>query len=291
MSGPAAPLRWFGGKWPLVGKLLPLIPAHHTYVEAFGGGAALLLSKQPSPVEVYNDIDQNLVNFFKVLADEAAFARFLRKVQATPVSRALYYEFLKSWHHPDPVEQAYRWFVVARQSFSGRWGEGWGHAVTTSSRRMAASTADWLACVEGLPQIHARLMRVQIECLDWREALETYDTAQTFFYLDPPYLPETRKHGGYAHELTSDDHRELVGRLLGIQGKAMLSGYNHAIYQSLERAGWTRHDFAVTCHSVGHTRLTGLQGTGTCREKHARTESVWLSPNCLGQARQLELSF
>jgi DNA adenine methylase len=106
------------------------------------------------------------------------------------------------------------------------------------------------------------------------------DTPETFFHVDPPYLPETRKRGGYRHELTLDDHRELVEVVLKLQGRAMVAAYDHPIYAPLDAAGWRRHDFKLTCCAAGRTRASGLLGEGSVTSRQPRVETIWLSPNC-----------
>lgn len=109
-----SPIVWFGGKGNMVAKLLPLIPPHRIYVEPFGGGASLLFAKKPSPVEVYNDLDSGLVNFFRVLRDPKKFERLHKLVSLTPYSREEYDFCRATWETcDDDVERAYRWYVVA----------------------------------------------------------------------------------------------------------------------------------------------------------------------------------
>ena len=115
-----------------------------------------------------------------------------------------------------------------------------------------------------------------------QDADETY----TACFCDPPYVPATRKAGGYLHEMTESDHEELVQRLLRLKGMVVLSGYNHGTYAPLEIAGWQRIDFETVCHAAGRTRGTGILGEGAARSKQPRVESVWLSPNC-GQPKLL----
>lgn len=275
-----SPIVWLGGKYYLVKKLLPLIPPHQVYVEPFGGGAQLLFAKEPSPVEVYNDIDSGLVNFFRVLRDEEKFEKFYRKVCLTPYSREEYYYCCENHDScDDEIEKAWMFYMVARQSFGGRFGNSWGFQVKTSSRGMALGCSSWLSAIECLPEIRQRLLRVQIEHLDFRKVFETYDTTETFFYCDPPYIPETRKGGGYRFEMTAEDHKDLVEILLGIKGMAILSGYAHEIYLPLEQAGWKRTDFDVSCSVVGRTRGTGILGEGATHKKgQRRVESVWICP-------------
>ena len=279
-----SPILWFGGKGNMVKKLLKLIPKHQTYVEVFGGGAQLLFAKPPSPVEVYNDVDSGLINFFRVLRNPEKFQQFHRLVSLTPYSREEYNFCRDSWEQcEDDVERAYRWFVVARMSFSGHFGHSWSFSLNASSHGMSAACSSWLSAIEMLPQIHARIMRVQIEHKDFRELLPLYDTPETLFYMDPPYIPETRKHGRYKCEMTIDDHRELVDIVLKVKGMVMLSGYRHSIYEPLERSSWIRHDYKTACHAVAKTRATGILGKGSAKKMQSRVESVWLSPNCQKQ--------
>jgi len=263
----------------MVNKLLKLLPPHGSYkiyVEPFGGGASLLFAKKPSPVEVYNDLDEDLVNFFRVLRNEEKFKKFYHKVALTPYSRKEFYDCRETWSQcEDEVERAYRWYVVARMSFSGRFGMSWSFAVSASTRGMPETASKWLSIIEMLPEIHQRIMRVQIECDDFRKIIETYDTPETLFYMDPPYVPDTRRDGGYKHEMTLEDHKELVEILLNVKGKVMLSGYAHPVYESLEKAGWHRIDFETACFAVGKTRYTGILGEGNAKKKQPRIESVW----------------
>lgn len=275
------PIRWFGGRGRIVSKLLPLVPPHHIFVEVFGGGASLLLAKKPSTIEVYNDRDSGLVEFFRVLRDPQKFARFHELVMLTPYSREEYSFCRDTWEESsDDVERAFRWFVVARGSFAGIFGIGWGRAVTSNARGMASTSSAWLSALAALPAIHERMMRVQIEHADFRQVLQRYDSPETFFHVDPPYVPEMRKKGGYRHELTLDDHKDLVEIVLGLEAKAMVAAYAHPVYARLDVAGWRRHDFLVTCSAAGRTRASGLLGPGTVTQQQPRVESIWLSPNC-----------
>lgn len=275
-----SPIWWYGGKGMMVKKLLPLIPPHRIWVEVFGGGMSLTLAKKPSPVEVYNDLDCGLVSFFRVLRDPDKFARFYHLVAFTPYSREEFNFCRKTWQEcEDEVERAYRWFVVARMSFSGTFARSWSFGVTCSHRNMAGVVSKWLSALEMLPAIHERLMRVQIENQDFRTLIPTYDTPETAFYMDPPYVPDTRgETGTYPCEMTLDDHRELVELLLGVKGAVILSGYRHEVYRPLEEAGWRRLDFPTACHAVGRTRGTGVLGEGAAARLAPRVESVWLNP-------------
>lgn len=290
-----SPIWWFGGKGLFVSKLLPLIPRHRIYVEPFGGGASLLFAKPPSKVEVYNDLDSGLVNFFRVLRDKKSFKRFCEYVALTPYAREEYYDCVKTWEsEKDPVIRAAKWFTIARMSFGGKFGKSWGFIVNRTSNGMAGSVAGWLKTIERLPEIVERLQRVQIDHLHALEVIGRYDTEETFFYLDPPYVPETRKSGKYAVEMSVKDHEVLVETLLQIKGMALLSGYRHEVYRPLEEAGWQVKQWKTTCSAAGRTRISGLQGIGKVKEKQQRIEAAWISPRAqkrLDQCYYEQLNF
>ena len=279
-----SPIHWLGGKGKMVSKLLDFFPPHEIYVEAFGGGGSMLFAKNPSNVEVYNDLDSGLVNFFRVLRDPEKFPEFIRMVQLTPYAREEYHDCLDNWENePDDLKRAWMWYYVARTSFGGKFGAAWGTAVGSSNRGMASTTASWLSTIELLPEIHARLMRVQVENRSYEILLKKYDTPDTLFYLDPPYAPETRVAGEYKHEMSYEDHELLAERIAALEGMVLLSGYNSKAYQPLIDAGWTLKSFDVTCSVSGRTRNNGLKGEGvvSASEAQKRTECLWCSPRAI----------
>ena len=275
-----SPVHWYGGKGKMVAKLLPLLSVEHqTYVEPFGGAASLLFAKPPSPVEVYNDIDSGLVNFFRVLQNPEHLCALYRKLVFTPYAREIYNEFRNTWQdQEDSIERAYQWFVVARMSFSGAFSASWSSAITHGSRGMLATASKWQTAVQHLPYTSARLWRVQIEQQDWRVILKRYDRPATLFYLDPPYPHASRKSRGYEHELTDQDHKELVKAAIGLEGMVLLSSYRSPLYNPLCRAGWKKLTFNTACHAAAKTKATGILGKGSALRMQKRTEVVWLSP-------------
>jgi len=229
-----SPITWVGGKGKMISYLLPMIPRHRTYVEVFGGGASLLFAKQPSKIEVYNDLNSGLFIFFKVLRNN--FNEFYQKIKLTPNSREHYYYCLNTWETcGDEVEKAYRWFCVARMSFGGKFGHGWGYQITDASHNRNF-------IIRILPEINKRLLNVQVENQDFRIILKVYDTPETFFYLDPPYVTNTKKTKFYKHEMSDQDHSDLVKILKNIRGKVLLSGYPNEIYDKLN---WDTKEFNV----------------------------------------------
>jgi DNA adenine methylase len=258
---PTSPITWFGGKSALAERIVRVFPAHTTYVEPFGGSAAVLLAKPPATVEVYNDIDAGLVNLFRVVRDEMLMERLRHALDLTPYSRA---EFKQAGEPADdPVEAARRFMVRQRQSYSGV-NRVWGFAVDDGHSK-ASTILRWERGIKVLPEVCRRLRGVQIEQDDWRAVLKRYDRERTLFYLDPPYVPSPRVEGKYNHEMTEDDHRDLVAALLELKGKAIISGYWHETYSPLEAAGWQRLEWDVKCMVVPG-------------KKSARTECLWLSP-------------
>jgi len=276
------PFTWLGGKHFLVGKLLPLVPHHKAYIEPFGGGASMLLRKDPAPIEVYNDIDAGLANFFRVIKDEEKFKRFYRMAVLTLVSREEYMVCRDTWQdEKDDVIRAYKWFVVARLSFGGLFAEAWGFSVNSTSNNMAQRCASWMSALAGMVDVHERFKNVIVENADWRVIMDKYDSPDAFFYLDPPYVPSTRRAGKYAHELTMQDHEDLIERILKAEGKILLSGYDNELYDGLVDAGWTKMVFETTCFVIAHTTLTKNLGKGALKDQK-RHETIWMNYNVGG---------
>jgi DNA adenine methylase len=258
-----SPITFFGSKSKLAPLIIAHFPPHITYVEAFAGSAAVLLAKEPSEVEVFNDPNADLVNLFRVLRDPSLFRSLQRVAESTLYARA---EFdLAGIPTVEPVERARRFLVRQRQSRGGL-GERWSYCRSDSRANMASVIRRWRAGIERLPAIHERLKKVQIEQCDWREIIDRYDGLSTLFYLDPPYLPSARSAGGkYKHEMCTNDHRLLVVRLLRVQGMVVLSGYQDQTYEPLEAAGWARKSYDVPAYSSDR--------------RSRRSECLWLSPN------------
>lgn len=270
-----APFPWFGGKG--AGKIkqaiLEALPPHTGYVEPFGGGASILLGKAPSDAETYNDVNRGVVNFFRVIADPEYFGKFMARAALLPVSRELYEEFLRTWPAiHDPVEQAVRWYYIARQSFGGMFGNSWETSIAKNT-----TTSSWRGSFENLPQVHERMQGVQIECSDWRDVLRRYAGPGYLAYCDPPYVAGSRKAGGYEHELKDSDHQELIQALLAYDGAVVLSGYDTPLYAPLAVAGWDM----MTVDVVGRTRVSGLQGPGAVSAKQRRVECIWRNPEVM----------
>lgn len=272
-----APFPYFGGKTLLASKIFDSLKdydlSHIAYVEVFGGSAGLLFQKVPSKVEIYNDIDESVVNFFRVLKDPHKFKKFYRMVSLTLYSRAEF-EACQNYTEGTDIERAYKYYIRIKQIFSGKLeSNSWGYGVHRNQAH------HYFNSIKLLPEIYKRWQNVQVECADFRKIFERYDSKDTLFYCDPPYVPATRRQGGYNCEMTDQDHYDLVKILLTLQGKVILSGYQNEIYKLLEENNWERIDIETVCYAAGRTRSSGLQGMGKVKEQQKRVESLWLSPN------------
>jgi DNA adenine methylase len=230
---------WYGGKYSHLDWLLPLLPNSRHFCEPFGGSAAVLLNREPSPVETYNDLDGEVVNFFRVLRDKKE--DLIEAIGLTPFSREEFFLALEPQQgNITQLERARRFYVRARQVRTGlaqTASEGrWAHCLLTSRAGMAGAVSRWLGAVEDLPFIVLRLLRVQIENDDAINAIQRYDSAETLFYCDPPYPHETRGDSkAYAYEMTDEHHEQLADVLKKVKGKVALSSYKGVLTDSLYR--------------------------------------------------------
>jgi DNA adenine methylase len=163
----AAPFAWYGGKQRMAPRIVELLPPHRTYVEAFGGAAAVLCSKTPAVLEVYNDVDAGLVTFFRVLRDRPD--ELERALRLTPYSREEFALCVRTWRSiEDELERARRWYVRCRQAFAGSAATvGWGFEVS-GAQRGGTRAGSWATSVDELERFAERFRRVQIENRDWR---------------------------------------------------------------------------------------------------------------------------
>ncbi len=255
---------WYGGKFSHLDFILPNLPTDERhFCDVFGGSAAVVINRAPAPVETYNDLDSELVNFFRVLRDPNTSEDLVKAIGLTPFSREELVLACEPVSGVDPLERARRFFVRARQTRTGlaqSASEGrWAHCLLTSRAGMAGAVSRWLGSVEGLSEIVQRLQRIQIENAPALEVIERYDTPDTLFYLDPPYVHEVRGDtAAYGAEMTDDDHRQLADLLHTIKGRAAISGYRSTLYDELF-ADWNRIDADPRlCHSVRSSRQESL---------------------------------
>lgn len=249
---------WYGGKFSHLDWLLPQLPRGHHYCEPFAGSGAVLLNREPSPVETYNDIDGDVVNFFRVLRDRGE--DLVRAIGLTPFSREEFHKAINgSMKRISDLERARRFYVRARQARTGLAQTAtlgrWANCKNTSRAGMSGVVSRWRGGVEALFEIAERLLRVQIENRPAVDVIRLYDSPQTVFYCDPPYLHETRGDSkAYGFEMDVEAHRELSEALLSVRGKVAISGYRCAPMDKWFK-GWRRFDAeAKQCHSIKKLR-------------------------------------
>jgi DNA adenine methylase len=228
---------WYGGKYSHLDWLLPLLPEATHFCDVFGGSAAVIINRKPSLVETYNDIDGELVNFFRVLRENKE--QLIEAIGLTPFSREeLRLACMPTTPDLDTLERARRFYVRARQVRTGLAQTAsigrWAHCVLTSRAGMAGAVSRWLGAVEDLPLIAQRLLRVQIECDSALAIIDRYDSEETLFYCDPPYVHDSQgDSNAYAFEMNDNEHRELSVKLKSVSGKVALSGYHSQLYDEL----------------------------------------------------------
>lgn len=262
-------LRYHGGKFRLAPWLLQFFPPHQAYAEVFGGAASLLLLKEPSPAEVYNDLDGRVVTFFRVLQDPAGAAELQRRCSVTPYARASL-----DWSFGDPVDEVDAAHRLVVRSFMGHGSDSATRTTRTGFRARltdgrALPSSEWSTWPEVIPALRDRLIRVLIENDRAERIIDRMDGPDTLIYCDPPYMHATRtgKTGncgsnGYLHEMSDEDHEELLLRLQSVRGMVVLSGYPSDLYEEL-LVGWDRFERRAVADTAKF-----------------RTEVVWLNPAC-----------
>jgi DNA adenine methylase len=202
-----------GGKSKLRGEIIKRLPEHRCYVEVFGGAGWVLFGKEMSRVEVYNDLDSELTNFFRVI--KGCHKAFVQALDWILISRKLFFEFLtRQPEDLDEVQRAVRFYYIIKTSFGGKWNHpSFGYSKTKSS------SLDIEGLYETISAVHNRLRRVYIEEGTFQEVIRRYDGEETCFYLDPPYFGTA----GYTHRMEPDDYTELEKALAGIKGRFLLT--------------------------------------------------------------------
>jgi DNA adenine methylase len=251
-------LRYYGGKWRLAPWIISFFPPHQNYVEPCGGAASVLLQKPRSPLETYNDLDGNVVNFFRVLRDRPD--ELIRKIRLTPWARTEYELSLEPCE--DEVERARRFWLKSWAGISMDDQPG-------GFRISKKPTAQPAAILHDAPYLWfwvERLQGVQIECIDALECVNRYDKPWTLTYFDPPYVRDERSHKNeYFQEWSNEQHIKTAVLLRQCQGYVVVSGYACPLYAELYEAhGWQRFDKEAQTNSGGK-----------------RIESVWLSPRTI----------
>ncbi|MCZ4258571.1 DNA adenine methylase [Sulfitobacter sp. G21635-S1] len=258
------PLRWHGGKWRIAPWIIDLMPPHHAYIEPFGGGGSVLMRKDRVQLEIYNDLDGSLVDFMLCVRDSPD--ELIRAVAATPFARTVF----EGECPDDPLLKAVH-FLCRSHMGHGSSGNGRATGFRAAGRRAGSLPVhNWADMPWVLRETAERLRGVVIENRPAARIIEDHDEASALFYLDPPYLPETRDTGAdYRCEMTCSEHEALLNRILAVQGKVLISGYDSELYRDV-LSDWR----AETLETVGDR---------ACK----RTEVIWA--NFERNQQQIEL--
>lgn len=276
-------LRYHGGKWMLAPWIIDHFPKHSVYVEPYGGAASILFRKKRVYSEIYNDLDADIVNFFRVARNRGPELK--KALELTPFSRK---EFELSYHYSeDELEAARRTVVRSFMGFGsaaatfttygesskgfrtkGNYNGEYGKPCTgfrTRSRSGFTPAVDWSNYPEAFDYIIERLKGVVIECRDALEVMDQHDSEHTLHYIDPPYVRKTRYLGSntkqYRHEMTDEDHLEMLDFIKGLKGFIVLSGYSNKMYDT------ELNDWYIASRSA------------LADGSKKRTEVLWISPN------------
>jgi DNA adenine methylase len=252
-------LKTHGGKAYLARRIVRRLPDHRIYVEPYAGGLSVLLNKPAASLEVAGDIDPDLTGFYRILTSRTE--ELLERIADLDYSLETFQQACDP--SDDPLESAVRFLVRHRFSRGGL-----GRTFAWSERLRGGRPGDlnaWETFKELLPRIASRLIPVRWRTGEALEVIREFDRPETLFYLDPPYVHETRtaKRAYDAYEMTLEDHGRLLETIRQVRGRVAISGYGNPLYdQALE--GWDRHTFEMPNHS------------GQGRSKNRRTEVLWV---------------
>ena len=258
---PAA--RYHGGKWRIAKWIISFFPSHQAYLEPFGGLASVLLQKKESQLEIYNDIDQQVFNFFQVLRDPCLLERLLQQMEFTPYHR-IELQCAMTSPSDDPVERARQFLIKSTMGFSS---DSATRKSTTGFRSHADAVKTYHRGFDHLRDISTRLRSVLFECKPAIDLISLYDNADTLVYADPPFLLSSRNNawGGYRHEMTDSDHESLWHVLGKYKGMVVLSGYPSELYDDMSN----QYGFkSFSCNVIAQSNKGNI----------SRREMVWLNP-------------
>jgi DNA adenine methylase len=267
-------LRYHGGKWKLAPWIISHFPPHRIYTEAYGGAGSVLMRKPRCYAEVYNDLEGDVVNVFRVLQDPMQARELYRLLTLTPFARK---EFEKAYlPASDPIETARRSIIRAFMGFgSAAHNRKYATGFRSNCTRSGTTPAhDWRNYPDQIEAFTDRLRGVVIESRPALDVILQYDQPDCLHYVDPPYVHSSRKprqEHNYRHELSDQEHRDLADILHSVKGMVIISGYASDLYSELY-GGW---------HGV--ERISHADGA------RARTECLWLSPNVKTIGSQLRL--
>lgn len=250
-------LRYPGSKWRIADQLVSNIPEHKSYLEPYFGSGAVLFNKPPSPIETINDLDDDVINLFQCIRDHSQ--QLAAMIAAIPYSRKVY-DSQFSIVSKDPVDKACAFLIKCWQGYVFKTSgikTGWKRDKT--GRERAYNLSNWYHLPEWIEEIAERLRNIQIEHKPALDLIREFDSPDSFFYLDPPYLLNTRSAKQYQHEMTEEDHIQLLETIVHCSAQIMISGYDTPLY----------NDYLHTWDTL---RIPNQTTSGVIRE-----EIVWMN--------------
>lgn len=250
-------LRYPGSKWRIADQLVSNIPEHKSYLEPYFGSGAVLFNKPPSPIETINDLDDDVINLFQCIRDHSQ--QLAAMIAAIPYSRKVY-DSQFSIVSKNPVDKACAFLIKCWQGYGFKTSgikTGWKRDKT--GRERAYNLSNWYHLPEWIEEIAERLRNIQIEHKPALDLIREFDSPDSFFYLDPPYLLNTRSAKQYQHEMTEEDHIQLLETIVHCSAQIMISGYDTPLY----------NDYLHTWDTL---RIPNQTTSGVIRE-----EIVWMN--------------
>lgn len=236
-------LHYPGSKRRLAPWIIGYMPPHHSYVEPYFGGGAILFEKPASPIETVNDLDGDVVNFFRVIQNPERRKRLQERLVYTPYARQVYDETFQ--REPEgPIEQAAFFAIRSMQSHGFRLTEKCGWKKDVHGREAAYAVRYWNELPELLAEMAIRLKQVQIENRPALELIKAFNHPNVLIYADPPYVLSTRTRKQYRYEMTDQGHKEMLEELCQSQAMVMLSGYDCSLYEEY-LSGWHKVQMAT----------------------------------------------
>lgn len=264
------PFPYPGAKSRSIKNILPHLPYREVYCEPFGGSGAVMLTRNSSPLEIFNDRYSGVTCFYRVIRDKEKMNAMMDRLHLCLHSREEFIWCRDTWRDcEDEIERAARWYYCVMTSF-GAQARNFGRCL----RGKAQIGPKIKNNLRFFPEVHQRMMDVQIENQDWRPILKDFDQFGMVWYLDPPYFKTTK--GMYECEMPDDDHRELLERIWMLKGFVAISGYDNDLYNKYawdKKFTWTVH---VTTLGQGFTETNNLAGHEAHLVRGDAKECLWI---------------
>lgn len=229
-------LNYPGAKWGMAKEIIALMPPHRSYLEPFFGSGAVLFNKPPSAIETVNDLDGDVINFFRVLREQPE--KLAEMIYLTPYARDVFNDAHEN-RGDAPLDRAYRFAIRSKMGHGFKTYQKTGFKIDVYARERSYCVSCWNRLPGDILDAAQRLKGVQIEQQNALDLIRKFNHDNVLIYADPPYLLNTRGGKQYRHEMTEADHIELLDALKSHRGSVILSGYPSELYDR-ELHGWER---------------------------------------------------